>query len=270
MRDRTDLSTHYEFGANWARFAATISDRAIGEARNGLERLFPEGEIAGRRFLDIGCGSGLHSLAALRMGAAQLLAVDIDPRSVATTQALLERHAGRGPWQARVESVLDMAAEPRFDIVYSWGVLHHTGAMRQAIDRAAAKVAPGGLMCLALYRKTPLCFAWRMEKWLYSRAPRALQSMMEALYVAAMRVAFALTGRDFKTYVTSYVGSRGMDYRTDVRDWLGGYPYESVSESEVLAIGRELRLEPVRRFCHPPGFGLFGTGCDEYVFRRPA
>src|SRR5438105_3264054 len=105
MRDRTDVSTHYEFGANWARFAGTISERAIAEAQNGLERLFSEGEIKGRRFLDIGCGSGLHTLAALRMGAAEVLAVDIDPRSVATTEALLQQHAPAGPWQARVESV---------------------------------------------------------------------------------------------------------------------------------------------------------------------
>src|SRR5215470_11421910 len=113
MRDPTDVSTHYEFGANWARFAGTISERAIAEARNGLERLFPDGEIKGRRFLDIGCGSGLHSLAALRMGAVDVLAVDIDPGSVATTDALLQQHEPGGPWRTRVESVLDMQAEPR-------------------------------------------------------------------------------------------------------------------------------------------------------------
>jgi 2-polyprenyl-6-hydroxyphenyl methylase/3-demethylubiquinone-9 3-methyltransferase len=268
--DPTHVSTHFEFGANWARFADTISPLAIAEARKGLERLFPAGEIRDRRFLDIGCGSGLHSLAALQSGAAEVSAIDIDPRSVVTTQALLGRLAPSKFWRAQVQSVFDMPAEPRFDIVYSWGVLHHTGDMRRAIACAYAKVAPGGLLCLALYRRTLLCGAWRIEKWIYSRSPRSVRSMLETLYVGAMRIFYRITGRDFEAYVADYVGARGMDFMTDVRDWLGGYPYESVSEAEVRAIGQQLHLRLVRSFCHKPGVGLFGTGCDEYVFLRPA
>lgn len=263
------IEDHYEFGANWARFVHTVSERTIAEARRGLERLFPAQEIVGKRFLDIGCGSGLHSLAALELGAAEVVAIDIDPDSVATAEALLQRFAPSKRWRTEIQSIFDVPDDPKYDIVYSWGVLHHTGNMHGAIKKAAAMATAGGLICLALYRKTPLCQFWRLEKRYYVLAPNNVRRVLEGLYLLAMRITFAARGQKFDAYVGNYCHSRGMDFMTDVRDWLGGYPYESVSEIEMLQIAESFGLENVRRFCHKPGRGLLGTGCDEYVFRRP-
>lgn len=270
MTVEQSASRRYEFGKNWSDFASRLPERAVEEAVAGMARLLPREELSGRTVLDIGCGSGLHSLAALRLGAARVHAIDLDRFSVETTQKLLGHHAPGEAWSVEQRSVFDMGSLPVHDIVYSWGVLHHTGAMRRAIFDAAAKVAPGGLLCLALYRRTMFCSAWRVEKRLYCASPAPVRRVLEAAYTLATRASLARRGKDFRQHVSSYVSSRGMDWFTDVRDWLGGYPYESISETEMLALGAELGFDPVRRFCQPPGRGLLGSGCDEYVFRRPS
>jgi 2-polyprenyl-6-hydroxyphenyl methylase/3-demethylubiquinone-9 3-methyltransferase len=62
-----------------------------------------------------------------------------------------------------------------------------------------------------------------------------------------------------------------MDWNHDVHDWLGGYPYESTRPLELARHVRECGLCPERVFENCAGAkGFFGTGCDEYVARRPA
>lgn len=68
MPDLTEADQHFAFGENWKSFTHIIDEGCIAEAENGMRRLFPNGELAGARFLDIGCGSGLSSLAAARLG----------------------------------------------------------------------------------------------------------------------------------------------------------------------------------------------------------
>jgi len=268
MSSLTEVSTHYEFGRNWAEFAARLPEKAVDEAIAGMARLILPEEMTGRRVLDIGCGSGLHALAALRLGAASVHGIDLDPDSVATARALLTRFAPGQAWTLEQRSVFDSGALDRYDIVYSWGVLHHTGDMDRAIRMAVDRALPGGIVCLALYRRTPMCRLWRAEKWAYTNAPAWLRRVIEAGYIAAFKAGLAVTGRSHRDYVAHYVEQRGMEWMTDVRDWLGGYPYESISEAEMLAMAERLGLTPLRRFCRRPGLGLLGTGCDEYVFTR--
>ncbi|MCA3421657.1 MAG: class I SAM-dependent methyltransferase [Roseomonas sp.] len=268
MTGDENASLRYEFGKNWSDFASRLPERAIEEAVAGMARLLPREEVRGRTVLDIGCGSGLHSLAALRLGAARVHAIDLDRFSVETARDLLGRHAAGEAWTVEERSVFDMSGLPQYDIVYSWGVLHHTGAMRRAIGEAVARVVPGGLLCLALYRRTPFCAIWRIEKRLYCASPAPVRRLLEAGYVLALRARLAQRGQNFQQHVANYVSARGMDWMTDVRDWLGGYPYESISEEEMMALGAGLSLEAVRRFCQTPGIGVLGSGCDEYVFRR--
>jgi 2-polyprenyl-6-hydroxyphenyl methylase/3-demethylubiquinone-9 3-methyltransferase len=226
--------------------------------------------IQGRTFLDIGCGSGLFSLAALRLGCQRLLAVDLDPNSVQTTRKTLERYAPAGAnWDCRRISVFDLdpAKVGTFDIVYSWGVLHHTGAMYKAIEKASAMVKPEGMLTLALYGKTPFCGLWRIEKRIYSRSPKWVQRAIEKVYSAVVAARLALKGESLKKRRETYFQQRGMDMYHDTRDWLGGYPYESISPQEAMTFMHKLGFEPIRSFVCP-SIGLLGAGCDEYSFTK--
>lgn len=269
--DLRSLDSHFAFGENWAHYAKLIDESRISEAKAGLLRLLTTEELQGRSMLDVGCGSGLHSLAALLLGVGNIISVDIDPDSVATTRAVLAHHAPGTAHDVWQRSIFDMTPDKvgRFDIVYSWGVLHHTGAMREAVMNAAALVKSGGLFAFALYRKTRLCGPWTSLKRWYAHASEGQQKAAREVYIQLMRLRFMMTGRDFNAYRQNYKTARGMDYVHDVHDWMGGYPYESVSEADVDGWAREWGYQPVRRNVGPYSLGLFGSGCDEYVYRRP-
>lgn len=269
--DLLDPKSHFAFGRNWASYAAGVTEADIAEAVAGLRRLAGE-EIDGRRFLDIGCGSGLHSLAASRLGARDIVALDIDPDSVSTTRQILQTYAAGREWNVREASVFDLTADSMgtFDIVYSWGVLHHTGDMQRALRCAAALVAPGGLFIFSLYRRTPLCWLWKVEKRWYARAQPRSQALARKLYVALLRlVQLIRNGRSFKTILADYRQQRGMEFHTNVHDWLGGWPYESTSPAEIDGLMRRNGLERVRLLpVSGTRTGILGSGCDEYVYAR--
>jgi SAM-dependent methyltransferase len=262
---------HFAFGENWKSFTHVLNMQRVEQAEIDLRRLFPGGELKRARFLDIGCGSGLSSLAAIRLGAAKVDAIDVDPNSVEAAKGTLTRFAAGGSWTARVQSVFDLPAgmKPDYDIVYSWGVLHHTGDMWRAIRAAASMVKPGGLLAIALYRKTAWCGFWRWEKKLYSGSPRFLQAVIRRSFMLLMMVRTLRQGRNPLTEIRNYHKSRGMSWSHDVHDWLGGYPYESTSAEEARAFLRQLGFNVVREFVTPPSNGRTGTGCDEFIALRP-
>lgn len=277
--DLRDQKTHFAFGKNWLDYARAIDDARIGQAVSDLQHLSGERDLHGKSFLDVGCGSGIHALAALRMGAARVVATDIDPDSVSAARATIARFVSASTSATAVEfevcSVFDMPPETfgTFDIVYSWGVLHHTGDMHRAIGCAAALVAPNGQLLLALYKKTPFCGMWRHIKRWYSRTTPTQQARARKFYVLLKRIAARLRGRNFDDYVRDYGERRGMDFYHDVHDWLGGYPYESISPDECHALLAHMQFSVAREFISTPSRylrGLLGSGCDEYAFRRTA
>ena len=263
----------FKFGENWASYAKGVSEDQIASADIALRRLVPDGTLAGKRFLDIGSGSGLHSVVAVRLGAKEVTAIDIDPISVQTTRQLVALYTAGANVRVEQRSVFDIGPEEfgKFDVVYSWGVLHHTGNMAKAIRHAAALVEIGGEFVVALYRRTWLCPFWRMEKRWYAQTSPENQDRARRLFIAAMRLAFAFSGRNFRDYIAEHDASRGMDFYHDVHDWLGGYPYESASRFEIDRLMRSLgfraRIVPKQRRRLT---GLFGSGCDEYVYIRTA
>jgi 2-polyprenyl-6-hydroxyphenyl methylase/3-demethylubiquinone-9 3-methyltransferase len=270
--DLKDVSTHFAFGENWAQFATSVGQEQIESAIDGLRRLLGPA-LAGRTFLDIGSGSGIHSLAALRLGATKVLATDIDLESVRATEMTLNRFASQCEWTAIQRSVfsLDPESVGRFDVVYAWGVLHHTGSMYEAIERAAAMVAEGGLFCVALYQRTPLCGFWKVEKRFYSRRSPRIQRLLRGVFVLLQNLYWrTINLRHLNTDTRSAPATleRGMSLSNDVHDWLGGYPYESIAPSRAHEFVQGLGFRLVSEFIRQPGVGLFGTGCDEYVFRR--
>lgn len=258
--------THFQFGENWSAYSKRIGEVEVEEAKRALLNLIPAKDLEGASFLDIGSGSGLHSLAAHALGAKDITAVDIDDNSVATTRAVLARYGV----PARVErmSVFESDALGQFDIVYSWGVLHHTGDMWRAVREAAKHVKPSGLFVIALYQKTPLCGAWTMEKRFYTASPKPVQKLLSGIYGAAKLAALPLVGINPVKYVRDYREVRGMNFWHDVHDWVGGYPYESSTPEETRDFVVGLGFKPVKIGDLKPGVGIFGTGCAEYVFRR--
>jgi len=268
--DETEIRRHFPFGENWRSFLTTMNADRIAEAEHGLKRLFPNVELTHRRFLDIGCGSGLSMLAAHRLGAT-VHGIDLDPDSVAATKTLLDKYASANDWSVAEKSVFELSPERdgRYDIVYSWGVLHHTGSMWMALERAIAIVAPHGRLAVALYRRTPLCRLWRLEKRFYARAPASVQATVRTLYKGCYLAALIATGCSPRRYLANYKSARGMDWSHDVHDWLGGYPYESTEPTAVVAFLERHGLSIERMFAHSAiANGLFGTHCDEYVATR--
>jgi SAM-dependent methyltransferase len=268
----TQRQTHFEFGENWLSYLEQVSERNVREAISGLERLFPNGELRGRRFLDIGCGSGISLLAALELGAREVVGFDIDENSVEASKHCLRRFAPHAPWRVSQASVLDLspARHGRYDIVYSWGVLHHTGNLRLALERAASLVSERGLLAIALYRKSPMCGFWQKEKRFYSRAPRWIQVPVRWLYQAVFLTNKMRQGQNPLSFVRDYPKKRGMSWKYDAHDWLGGYPYESSTPEETHAQLASLGFEIVRQWVpEVVSSGLLGVGCDEYVAQSP-
>jgi 2-polyprenyl-6-hydroxyphenyl methylase/3-demethylubiquinone-9 3-methyltransferase len=264
--------SHFEFGKNWGSFTELVDEQRIKQAEESLRRLV---EVEGKSFMDIGSGSGLFSVAALNLGASRVSAIDIDEHSVAATTKLLEKYATsrKKDWRASQTSVFDLdpAAHGQFDVVYSWGVLHHTGAMWEALEAASRMVAPGGALVVALYEQTPLCGLWTVEKRLYSRAPRLVQRALQVAYVSAYGLGLMVSGRN-PIRIIRENRSRGMDTMHDVHDWLGGYPYESTGEKALTKFfsGLGFSLQS-NNSVQVHMWGILGTGCSEYVYvRKPA
>lgn len=258
--------SHFEFGKNWSDFSRLIDERAVAEAEKGILALVPAEAIKGASWLDIGSGSGIHSLAAHRLGAADITAIDIDADSVETTRRVL----AAGGVQARAErmSVFELDGLGQFDVVYSWGVLHHTGDMWRAIRCAAERVKPGGILAIALYQKTPLCGAWTREKEWYTSASEPLRKVARGIYVGAYFINSAFRGQNPFRQLREYKSYRGMSFHHDVHDWLGGFPYESSTADETNRFIEQLGFTSLKTRELKPGKGYLGTGCAEYVYRK--
>jgi SAM-dependent methyltransferase len=261
----------FGFGDNWLDFARDLRAEQIAEAEASIRNLLQRDTLAGSSFVDVGSGSGLFSLAARRLGA-RVHSFDFDGASVLCTTRLRHQHFPDDPdWTVEQGSILDRSYVRKlgsFDVVYSWGVLHHTGAMHDALQAAAAMVAPAGVFAFALYHRTLMCGFWRWEKRWYAGASPAAQHRARAVYTALLRLRFRLAGQDFESYVANYRSMRGMNFAHNVHDWMGGYPYESISSSEVETLMQRLGFARLQGMATPTTIGFFGSGCDEYLYRR--
>lgn len=264
-----DPELRFAFGRNWRSFLATLDEHRVGEARRRLCESLGRDDLHGVRALDIGSGSGLSSLVMHQLGA-DVVAFDYDVDSVACTEELRRRYApDASNWQIIRGSALDpafMAKLGKFDLVYSWGVLHHTGAMWPAIELAAARVAQQGTLLLALYNDQGFrSRIWRAIKRLYCSGSTGRWLVGATFYPLFAAYALWQDLQHFHmpgNYARAYKQKRGMSLFHDWRDWLGGYPFE-VAKPEVvtrkLAVeGFELQLQTLTR----------GLGCNEFVFKR--
>lgn len=260
----------FEFGKNWQRYLDRLNETKILEAEKSLKEKLAVENLNGLSFLDIGCGSGLFSLAAVRLGSSPVHSFDFDSFSVACCRDLKKRFfPDNTSWTIEQASVLNdtyLQGLPEFDIVYSWGVLHHTGKMWQAIENASHLVKPGGRLFIAIYNDQGIpSRIWTAIKKLYNRLPSFLRFLV--LYPSFIIIWLPIFIRDlFKGHpgITwrNYNSNRGMSPWEDVIDWVGGYPFEVATPGEIF------------QFLHSRGFTLefmkttFNLGCNEFIFHR--
>lgn len=260
----------FAFGDNWARFLQVLDEQRIQQAVDSLKSMLEVEDLHGKSFLDIGSGSGLFSLAAKRLGA-KVFSFDYDPQSVACTKELKRRYfENDADWQVQTGSALDkdyLKGLGKFDVVYSWGVLHHTGNMWVALDNVDANVAEHGKLFIALYNDQgrPSKLWWKVKK-AYVSLPHYLRWL--ALIPCYIRLWGPTTIRDFvmlrpfNTWRT-YKKNRGMSAHRDVVDWVGGFPFE-VSKPEQIFDFYKKRNYRLSKLITRAG----GLGCNEFVFQR--
>jgi 2-polyprenyl-3-methyl-5-hydroxy-6-metoxy-1,4-benzoquinol methylase len=235
----------FSFGRNWLDYLKDIDDDRVKIAEESLTEFLGLNDLSDKTFLDIGCGSGLFSLAAYKLGAKRIISFDVDPHSVECCAYLRLQAGSPAHWEVMSGSILDEGFAQSlgsFDIVYSWGVLHHTGRMWDAIANSAKITAPGGYYYIALYNKlltrngsqSPIHDFWIAVKKLYNSNPQIGKYVLEPLAMAAYMAMVLAKLENPVTHLKNYKSHRGMSWRTDATDWLGGYPYEFATVEEVF------------------------------------
>jgi len=263
----------FEFGKNWSRFLALLDDARIQHAEESLREMLEVDDLEGKSFVDIGSGSGLFSLAARRLGA-RVHSFDFDPQSVACTSELKRRYFPTdNMWRVEEASALDakyLATLGTFDIVYSWGVLHHTGHMWEALKNVHPLVADQGKLFIALYNDTGTQSArWRWIKRTYNSLPGFLKSPFALIVSAPAELKAGIRslvtvwpGQYVKSW-THYDERRGMSRWRDIIDWVGGYPYEVSTPDEIFEFFKVRGYTLTKMNC-----GKVGLGCNQFVFVR--
>jgi 2-polyprenyl-6-hydroxyphenyl methylase/3-demethylubiquinone-9 3-methyltransferase len=163
------------------------------------------------------------------------------------------------------ESFIDSLGS--YDVVYCWGVLHHTGDMWRGLDMIIRPVAENGLLCIAIYNDQ----GWRSSVWkhikrFYCRGkPSAWLTVSLCLPVLSTACAIK-DSMKLQSPLTRYrlyaQENRGMSVWHDWIDWLGGYPFEVASPEAVVGFYRKRGFALVNKIC------TRGWGNNQFVFRN--
>jgi len=254
-----NANKRFSFGKNWQSFVdKALTPQRISEAVASLRRLFEVKDFDGQTFLDIGCGSGLFSLAARQLGAS-VHSFDLDSLSVACTIELKRRYfPDDEKWTIDQGNVLDvdyLNSLGQFDIVYSWGVLHHTGAMRQALENVVPLVAEGGKLFISIYNDQGRASRrWAAIKKLYNQSSKFTKLIITLIFLGYFGIPKVLMGLKKE---------RGMSFWHDLIDWIGGYPFEVAKPEKIFYFYKERGFLLIKlKTC---GGGL---GCNEFLFIR--
>ncbi len=263
----------FEFGRNWSNFLRLLNDERILQAEDSLRKMLEVENLQGKTFLDIGSGSGLFSLAARRLGA-RVHSFDFDSNSFACTKELRRRYfADDENWKVEQGSALEreyIASLGKFDVVYSWGVLHHTGKMWEGLENAEIAVADEGKLFIAIYNDTGnQASRWKWIKKTYNKMPKMLKLPFTVLIYSPDEIKkflssmISLKPRSYIDSWTKYNGNRGMNRWYDMVDWIGGYPYEVATPDEIFEFYKAKGYRLTKMNC-----GYVGLGCNQFVFQK--
>jgi len=256
--DENNKNGSFSFGENWLNFIECLGAERYEQAKRSLSDFLRLESLRDRTFLDIGCGSGIFSLAAIELGAKKVISIDVDPKSVEACRQVKTKCAV-GHWEITEASILDenfVRKMDKFDIVYSWGVLHHTGDMWQAIDNAAGLVKDKGFLGIAIYNQTRTSNFWLKFKSFYNQSGKFLKHVLVwSILLPRVLIRLLKLKHPLKE-------KRGMSIYYDAIDWAGGLPYEFATFDKVCSyVGQK-------------GFKLVnsgrttGIGCNEFVFEK--
>jgi 2-polyprenyl-3-methyl-5-hydroxy-6-metoxy-1,4-benzoquinol methylase len=262
----------FEFGKNWKEFLAKLNNDRIKIAESSLMGMLKIDDFEGKNFLDIGSGSGLSSLAAINNGA-NVTSFDFDDKAVWCTNELKNRYYQNShQWKIIQGSVLEddfVSSLGLFDIVYSWGVLHHTGEMHKAIDNAVKLVDKDGIIFLAIYNDQGFkSHIWWIIKYTYNQLPGFLRKPFAyflgftTMFFTLIKYTIKLQPMKFIKPNINYKESRGMSILSDMIDWYGGFPYEFLTYEHLVS------------YVEGKGFKLVNSeqasslGCHQVVFKN--
>jgi SAM-dependent methyltransferase len=265
-----------QFGQNFKdNLLSSFNKSKLEETKKFITHFLEVDSLMGHTFLDAGCGSGVFTLAATELGA-DVFSFDIDDVAIQNTKKLLTDF---GYTYDDSKIIIGDILQPefiqsidRFDYVMCWGVAHHTGQMWKSIDSVCHTVKDGGVLHLGIYNKAdgwgfypdgrfgPSGF-WRKIKRFYSRLPSILQSFTDVLATVGIVCIYMVT---FNNPIKKLKENerRGMNWQSDLKDWLIGYPYEYATPEEVFL------------FMKKRGFSLTnlrtnnGLLTNNYVFRK--